>query len=149
MTRQQRLERLRKRLVERRNEMRARLRDDMTATGTAGGDEGDCALRDACGEIGGRLASHFSEELEEVETALAKFKHGRYGVCEMTDAPIPVARLEALPYTRYTVDAQRMREAEGFDQHSFDVEQAWERAAESEDRMNDREMSLRELEAAG
>ncbi len=36
-----------------------------------------------------------------------------YGVCELTDKPIPKARLEAIPWTRFTVDAQAQLERDG------------------------------------
>ncbi len=51
--------------------------------------------------------------LGEVQHALTKFASGDYGICEDTNAPIAVARLEALPYARYTVQAQEKREVLG------------------------------------
>jgi len=51
--------------------------------------------------------------LAEIERALKKFDAGTYGICEDTGEPIPEARLEALPYARYTVKAQEKREAAG------------------------------------
>ncbi|HEY7907666.1 MAG TPA: TraR/DksA C4-type zinc finger protein, partial [Thermomicrobiales bacterium] len=44
--------------------------------------------------------------LGEVQHALTKFETNTYGICEDTNEPIAVARLEALPYARYTVQAQ-------------------------------------------
>ena len=38
-------------------------------------------------------------ELNQVNTALARVDKNEYGVCAVCDEPIPVARLEALPYT--------------------------------------------------
>lgn len=51
--------------------------------------------------------------LGEVQHALTKFDLGTYGICEDTNQPIAVARLEALPYARYTVQAQEKREVFG------------------------------------
>ena len=53
------------------------------------------------------------EMLGEVQHALTKFESGNYGICEDTNEPIAVARLEALPYARYTVQAQEKREVLG------------------------------------
>jgi len=53
------------------------------------------------------------EMLGEVQHALTKFESGDYGICEDTNEPIAVARLEALPYARYTVQAQEKREVLG------------------------------------
>src|ERR671929_177705 len=36
-----------------------------------------------------------------------------YGVCELTQKPIPKARLDAIPWTRFTVEAQAQLEREG------------------------------------
>ena len=51
--------------------------------------------------------------LNEIQHALTKFDDGTYGICEDTHEPIAEARLEALPYARYTVKAQERREALG------------------------------------
>lgn len=36
--------------------------------------------------------------LHKVERALARVANGSYGICESCGKPIPVARLEVLPY---------------------------------------------------
>lgn len=51
--------------------------------------------------------------LAEINHALTKFDTGTYGICEDTGEPIMEARLAALPYARYTVQAQEKREALG------------------------------------
>jgi DnaK suppressor protein len=68
--------------------------------------EAELELRDLRAE----LAHEFSA-LAEVEAALARIRDGRYGICEDTGAPIPAARLRALPWTRYTRAAAERREA--------------------------------------
>jgi RNA polymerase-binding transcription factor DksA len=50
------------------------------------------------------LAASLSEQLDEVEHALAKFDSGTYGLCEVSGEPIPEARLEAMPATRVRVE---------------------------------------------
>ena len=48
--------------------------------------------------------------LKEIEHALEKFEAGLYGICEDTEEEIEPARLDAQPYTRYSVEAAEMRE---------------------------------------
>ena len=43
--------------------------------------------------------------LGQVRHAQDRMDKGLYGVCEITGDPIPVARLEALPYSTTTVEA--------------------------------------------
>lgn len=42
--------------------------------------------------------------LDKVEKALTKIDDGTYGICEVSGDPIPLARLEALPYATTTVE---------------------------------------------
>jgi hypothetical protein len=49
----------------------------------------------------------------EIEEALKRIERNTYGVCELTQKPIPKARLEAIPWTRFTVTAQAQLEREG------------------------------------
>jgi RNA polymerase-binding transcription factor DksA len=44
-------------------------------------------------------------ELAEVEAALGRIREGTYGLCEMTREPIPVERLRAVPWTRFSYAA--------------------------------------------
>jgi DnaK suppressor protein len=45
-----------------------------------------------------------------VENALRRLALGTFGVCEMCDEAIPVARLQALPYATRCVKCQRTAE---------------------------------------
>ena len=58
------------------------------------------------------LAQH-QDALEEVGAALDRIADGTYGVCEESGAPIPGARLRAVPWTRYTRDVAERLEREG------------------------------------
>jgi RNA polymerase-binding protein DksA len=51
------------------------------------------------------------KELTEIDRALGRIKEGTFGVCEGTGETIATARLEAIPYTRYSVEFQRRLEA--------------------------------------
>jgi len=44
--------------------------------------------------------------LYEIDEALKRIEDGSYGVCEICEKPIRHDRLEALPFTRYTVECQ-------------------------------------------
>lgn len=52
------------------------------------------------------LLSQEQDSLYEIDQALKRIEAGEYGVCEMSNKPIPKARLEALPFTRFTVECQ-------------------------------------------
>lgn len=59
------------------------------------------------------LLSSDQDAIYEIEEALKRIEKGTYGVCELTGKPIPSARLEAIPWTRFTVEAQAQLEREG------------------------------------
>jgi DnaK suppressor protein len=52
------------------------------------------------------LLSQEQDSLYEIDEALKRIEIGTYGICEMSGKAIPHARLEALPFTRYTVECQ-------------------------------------------
>jgi DnaK suppressor protein len=52
------------------------------------------------------------DALYEIEQALRRIKNGTYGVCEISEVKIPVARLEAIPFARLTVECQAQWEKE-------------------------------------
>jgi DnaK suppressor protein len=59
------------------------------------------------------LLSSDQDAVYEIEEALKRIERKTYGVCELTDKPIPKARLEAIPWTRFTVEAQAQLEKDG------------------------------------
>ena len=59
------------------------------------------------------LLSSDQDAIYEIEEALKRIEKNTYGVCELTAKPIPKARLEAIPWTRFTVQAQAQLEREG------------------------------------
>jgi len=59
------------------------------------------------------LLSSDKDAVYEIEEALKRIERGSYGVCELTGKTIPKARLEAIPWTRFTVDAQAQLERDG------------------------------------
>lgn len=59
------------------------------------------------------LLSSDQDAVYEIEEALKRIERKTYGVCELTGKAIPKARLEAIPWTRFTVDAQAQLERDG------------------------------------
>lgn len=58
------------------------------------------------------LLSQEQDALYEIEEALKRIEDGSYGICEMTGQSIPRARLEAIPYARFTAECQAKLEKE-------------------------------------
>ena len=52
------------------------------------------------------LLSQEQDALYEIEEALKRVDAGTYGICEMSGKAIPHARLEAIPFARFTVECQ-------------------------------------------
>jgi len=60
------------------------------------------------------LIENEEEILHEVHQALSRLDEGTYGICERCEQPIPLRRLEVLPYARYCVECKRkLEEGEG------------------------------------
>ena len=56
------------------------------------------------------LLSQEQDALYEIDEALKRIELGTYGKCEMSGKPIVHARLEAIPFARYTVECQSQLE---------------------------------------
>ena len=52
------------------------------------------------------LLSQEQDALYEIDEALKRIELGTYGTCEMSGKPINKERLEAIPFTRFTVECQ-------------------------------------------
>ena len=59
------------------------------------------------------LLSSDQDAIYEIEEALKRIEKNTYGVCEVTGKNIPKARLMAIPWTRFTVEAQAQLEKDG------------------------------------
>jgi RNA polymerase-binding transcription factor DksA len=60
----------------------------------------------------GMLSSR-QDSLYQIEQAIDRVRNGTYGVCEMTGKPIEPERLEAIPWARFSTDAEKRLEEEG------------------------------------
>jgi DnaK suppressor protein len=56
------------------------------------------------------LLSQEQDALYEIDQALKRIELGTYGMCEMSGKPISHARLEAIPFARFTVECQSQLE---------------------------------------
>ena len=59
------------------------------------------------------LASSEQNSLYEVEQAINRIRTGTYGVCEVTGKQIERERLKAIPWTRFSADAEKQLEKDG------------------------------------
>jgi RNA polymerase-binding transcription factor len=149
MARQEALLRIHKTLAARRHELRKRLGIELedlahTKHSSASGDAADAAFDASGEEIASTLAELEAKELAQVERALRRLKGGTYGKCEACGTKIPVARLNALPYSTVCIKCQREMESEGgFNGRSL---ADWARLSEGGSPMEDRDVSISDLE---
>jgi RNA polymerase-binding transcription factor DksA len=59
------------------------------------------------------LAASDRERINEIDAALQRIKDRTYGLCELTFEPIKKARLDEIPWTRYTIEAARELDRRG------------------------------------
>ena len=59
------------------------------------------------------LLSSDQDAIYEIEEALKRIEKNTFGICELTGKVIPRTRLDAIPWTRFTVEAQSQLEREG------------------------------------
>ena len=150
MARKDALLRLHQRLTEKRNALRRKIADELDlslASSARGGDVVDAASDGEQNELSTQLAALESRELRQVERAIELIREGHYGVCEVCDHAIPIARLKALPYTLVCVECQRVQEENGGRDSSLEAD--WESAYEHEGRMEEKEFSLGDIDIDG
>lgn len=115
MARRDALLRLHKTLLARANSLRRALAGELedlrnSKARDSIGDSADAAFDSGNEEVASQLAELEARELRQIERAIARMKQGTYGLCEVCQAKIPVARLNALPYSTTCVNCQREME---------------------------------------
>lgn len=115
MSRKDALLRLHEQLVERRRDILRSLADELgdlrhDIGGQTGADDADAAFDTLNTELTSQLAQLEYRELAQIERALASLRKGNYGSCEVCGVKIPVARLNALPYSTACINCQRLLE---------------------------------------
>ncbi len=103
-------------LLARRADLRNKLAGDLAnlrgfKAADSTGDSADAAFEASSDEMSSQLAEMDARELSQIERALARLIRGRYGVCEggseNCQIKIPLARLNALPYTTFCINCER------------------------------------------
>lgn len=149
MARTNALQQITKTLTARRAVLLRRLGMELDGLGAktpsaATGDVADAAFDHQGEELAGTLAQVEAKELAQIDLALRRIKQGLYGKCDGCDGKIPVARLNALPYSTLCVKCQ----AEAEKDSSFLEDRLaanWEAVGSSGN--EDREYRIRDLEA--
>ncbi len=70
---------------------------------TDASDEADFATISTDSEIGHTINTRLQNELKEIDYALFKIANHTYGICEMCEEPIGVARLKVKPQAKYCI----------------------------------------------
>ena len=118
MARKDAIKNLKKVLEKRRDAMRKALAGDFSDLNDLRetlGDAVDVALDSAQNELNSQLAEVENRELAQIESALEKMQVGSFGLCEICEKIIPLARLQALPYATNCIDCQTNKEIYGED----------------------------------
>lgn len=93
----------RRALSENARELRPNFSEHMADAGTDAYDR-DWALS---------MLSSEQDAIFQVDQALDRIRNGTYGICELTGKKISGERLEAIPWTRFSAEAERQLEREG------------------------------------
>jgi DnaK suppressor protein len=132
----------------RRAELRKRLGGELEDLNSmnASGDIADAAFDSGTEEVSSQLAELEARELSQIERSLIRLKQGTYGTCEVCQAKIPVARLNALPFSTTCISCQR--EMENYPDWSDRRGGGnWEKVSDAESPTEDvQEIDLSELE---
>ena len=154
MTRQNVLVRLHKDLLARREELSKQLAGELaylhdSNAGGAAGDSADLALEAGGDDVSSQLAELDDRELNQIERALARWKHRTYGLCEGGSANcqkrIPVARLNALPYTAFCINCERELEKH-LDGLGRPTKDNWGQVSDAQAPMQDQRINLSDVE---
>ena len=78
------------------------------------------------------LLSQEQDALNEIQEALQRIDDGSYGVCEMSNESIPLERLEAIPFARYTVVCQSQIEKENRNRNKWEAAAPFGESAEGD-----------------
>jgi len=147
MPRKDALHRLHKSLMAKRDELRKQLAMELELAqggGPVSGDLADAALDGSQTEMHTQLTAFESRELQQIERAIRLIRQGRYGTCEVCTSKIPIARLNALPYTTVCIECRQKQERHGF--RSGDDSPNWESVSDFEGKLGDRELTVRDIE---
>jgi len=108
------LEKLRKKLLEKRRELLKEVQTSSSSSMEAGSD----GIQDIADQASSAYTKEFllsvgDEErrvLKQIEIALQKIKGGNYGHCEVCKSPISLKRLEAIPFAQLCISCKEKEE---------------------------------------
>lgn len=114
MARKDSIEKLRKILLTRREALARAIKGDLSLLselhGETSGDILDVAADTVQDEINSRLLEVESDELRAIDSAIERMNDGSYGKCQDCGKPIPLRRLQAVPYVVDCIDCRRAAE---------------------------------------
>lgn len=114
MARQDSIEKLRGMLLRRREALARSIQGDMKLLrefhGETSGDVLDAAADTVQDEMNSRLLEVESDELRAIDAAIERIKDGSYGTCQDCGKPIPLKRLQAVPYVVDCIGCRREAE---------------------------------------
>jgi len=104
------LKEIRGALVGMRDDILNTVRKQQVEEGVDNGDSVDQASQSIEKELLFELSDNERTTLDMIDAAIRKIDNGSYGLCEATQRPIGRARLEAIPYARYSIEYQNQLE---------------------------------------
>ncbi len=87
------------------------LADSIPTAGELRGDPVDLAASESYAATQVRLLQTDSKLMRAIEDALTRIRNAKFGLCEECGEPISVARLEAVPWTRWCRDCKERQDA--------------------------------------
>lgn len=149
MARREALIKLHQRLVNRRDNLRRILAGELADLSDVDrgqySDPADAAFDAGADEVASQLAQIESTELAQIDRAIKRLEGGNYGTCEACDKRIPVARLNALPYSTMCIGCQREAERESRGGGGL-ARRSWDKVIDVEAAHADRQVKLSDLE---
>lgn len=107
----ERLEALQEHLLDDEGRRAARAQAFQEAYGNEPRDLGDEGANMAQNEIHQALDDIDERQVRNIRRALQKIEEGTYGLSDLSDKPIPKARLEVSPEAIYTIEEERREES--------------------------------------
>ena len=146
--------RLHQNLLERRERLSRQLAGELSylhdcKAADVTGDSGDLAFEAGGDEVSARLAELDDRRLMQIDRALARWKQGRYGICDggswNCKKTIPAARLNALPYTTFCINCEReIEKHQG--RLGREAKSNWGQIADAQALVPDQRLNLSKLE---
>ena len=106
-------------------------------------DLGEAASEDCESSIALVSSIATQDILVQAIDAIGRIENGTFGICEITGEPIEDERLQAIPWTRYSLRGQRELEQHGIGRNSFlsPLQSLTESAAKDEEEADSGEAS--------